>query len=130
MTTAFAVLLRVAALALLTFVYVQVLDRSESADPLGAGLLFFLIAAGVCGVWALVDGARRGLAVSVVVWTVVAAVCGVAINAVVLWTMDTSDGRGWAFGPGDVLFFALLVLVPAVLGAALGGLGRRLGAAR
>lgn len=114
------VVLRAALMTLLYVVYMVLLDRSESTDALGAGLLFFLIVVVVTLVWAAVDGARRGFLMAVGFWLVASALIGVAVE-VLGAVMDSTS----TVALGDLIFFALLWFVPAVLGAGVGGLLRR-----
>ena len=95
---------------------------------IGMGLIAFGVVALVSFGWAVVDGRSRGAAPTLVVWAVVAVALGV------LWLLGlalvgTDDSiavlerlRRDAF---LAVFTAGLVLLPAALGAGLGGSARR-----
>ena len=119
-----AAVVRIIAITAFYLVFVEAISRSESTDALGAGLLFFLIVVLVALVWAAYDGARRGFVPAAVVWLLTAAGVGVTVTVAYVIGTETSGAfvdelrDGW-------LFFALLVLVPALPGAGVGGLIHR-----
>jgi hypothetical protein len=115
-----AAVLRVAVMTALFIAYKALLDRSDSTDALGAGLLFFLIVAVVTLVWAAIDGARRGFLLVAGLWLVASVLISVAVNVAGV-VMDST----LSFTLGDVIFFILLWLVPALIGAVLGSPFRR-----
>lgn len=115
------VLLRTVALLAVIAVVVLVIDNSDSTDALGAGLLAFLILVTVAFAWALVDGVRRGFAQSLLVWVLTSAIAGAGIPVVL--SLGSSD----SLGLDDVVFFALLLFVPAAVGLVIGGVVRGLG---
>lgn len=124
---ALAVLIRVATMTAFYVVYTAVLYRSESTDALGAGLLFFLIAVVVTLAWAGLDGARHGFVVTGVVWLGASLLISAALGVVDVVTLSRADDDSLAFAydASDFVFFALLWFVPAVVGAAVGGVIHR-----
>ena len=119
-----AVLVRTAVLVLLYVGFLAVLDRVESTDPLGAGLLFFLVVLVVSLAWGVWDGWQRGFLHAAVVWVLVGAAAGFGIVAGSVAVGEV--GGSLADGLRDSwLFFALLIAVPGVLGAVPGGLVHR-----
>ncbi|MDI6908800.1 hypothetical protein [Nocardioides sp.] len=116
------VLLRSVVIAAVIAAYVAVIARSESTDALGAGLLAFLILVAMAFVWAVVDGIRHGLLEALLTWVLTSAVAGVGIPVVLALT----DDRDLAAEVSDgAVFFAVVLVVPAALGLALGGLVHR-----
>jgi hypothetical protein len=109
------VLIRTAALLVVIAVVVLAIDSSDSTDALGAGLLAFLVLVTLAFVWALVDGVRRGFVPSLLVWVLTSAIAGVGIPVVI--SLGDADG----VSVDDAVFFALLLLVPAAVGLAIGG---------
>ncbi len=103
--------------------YVAAIARSESTDALGAGLLAFLILVAIAFVWAVVDGVRRGLLDALLTWVLTSVLAGVGIPVALALTDDRDLASEVADG---VVFFAVVLLVPAVLGLALGGLVHRI----
>jgi hypothetical protein len=101
-----------------------VVSRGDSTDALGAGLLAFALVVVVSGVWGLVDGWRHGFLVTVLVWFVTAVLAGVAITLVLLTLSSTTDSLSDELS-GGVALFGTLVFLPALVGAALGGLVHR-----
>lgn len=123
-----AVVVRVATLAVLHVAFLAVLSRVDTSDPLGPGLLFFLIVFVGTLIWAGLDALRRGFVVSSALWAVTAVAAGFALTVVfVVTTSDADFSEEWA---GSTLFFALLVLVPALIGSAAGGLVHRIASSR
>ena len=118
-----AVVVRVAALTAFFALYLALLDRSDSTDALGAGLMFFMIVAVVAMSWALVDAFRRGGLSTAAVWAVTAVLSGLALGAVRMVTDESVTFHEVV--TSDLPFFAVLVLVPAALGGALGALVHR-----
>lgn len=123
-------LLRGIVLSLLLLVVGElVLRTTAEADGagganIGAGILAFLVVAGAALLWGWRDG-RHGisLAHALLVWILAGVVVGVA--AAFLAQLRGPDGLDWSVWWSDVLtmvpFYGLLVAVPALLGAALGG---------
>jgi hypothetical protein len=109
------VLIRTVALLAVVAVVVLAIDRSDSTDALGAGLLAFLVLVTLAFAWALVDGVRRGFVPSLLVWVLTSAIAGVGIPAVI--SLGSSEGVAF----DDAVFFGLLLLVPAAVGLAIGG---------
>ncbi|MBT9256822.1 hypothetical protein KMZ32_13190 [Phycicoccus sp. MAQZ13P-2] len=133
MTTALAALRRTAALAVLAWAALTLVERLSGPTVganIGAGLAAMLVAAVTALVWGVVDGLRAGAAGPVIMrWGVVAVLAVPVFTAAGqlgaptafdwgLWATETVVG-GW--------FWAVLVAVPALVGAAVGvGLsGRR-----
>lgn len=114
-----AVVVRVIALAVLHVGYLALLSRSDSTDALGAGLLFFLIVFVVALAWAGADALRHGFAAALVRWAVTSVLAGLALTLVFVAT--TADADLGAELTGSTIFFAFLVFVPALIGAAAGG---------
>ncbi len=131
MTHLLAVFLRVAALALVVTAYmtlaVPLMGAPRDAN-IGAGLIAFGIVIVVTVGWSFVDGRRSGLAPTVIRWAVVAVVF--SLGWVVLLAMqdgETSLGSREAVAAALALipFTTGLVLVPSVVGAAIGQRRRR-----
>ncbi|WP_296605097.1 hypothetical protein [Nocardioides sp.] len=118
-----ACLLRCVAIVVVIAAYVAVVNRSESTDALGAGLLAFLILVAMALIWALVDGVRRGLVEALATWVLTSAVTAVGIPVALALT-DSSRDVTTEVSDGFV-FFVVVLLVPAVLGLAVGGLVHR-----
>lgn len=117
-----AALLRSVVIAVVIAAYVAVVNRSESTDALGAGLLAFLIMVGMALVWAVVDGARRGLVQALVTWVLTSTAAGVGIPVALALT----DDRDLASEVSDgFVFFVLVLFVPAAIGLAFGALLHR-----
>lgn len=109
-------LLRAAVVVAVLAGYLVVLDNSDSTDALGAGLLAFLIMVAIAFVWALVDGVRTGFVASLVRWLIASVLVGVGVPLVVA----IRDDDGLALVGEDVLFFSVLLFVPAAIGLAIG----------
>ena len=109
------VLIRTVAVLAVIAVVVLAISSSDSTDALGAGLLAFLVLVTVAFAWALVDGVRRGFVPSLLLWVLTSAVAGVGIPVVI--SLGSSEGVAY----DDAVFFALLLLVPAAVGLAIGG---------
>jgi hypothetical protein len=114
------VLIRTAAFLVVIAVVVLAIDRSDSTDALGAGLMAFLVLVTVAFVWALVDGVRRGFVPSLLLWVLTSAIAGVGIPVVI--SLGDADG----VNVDDAVFFALLLLAPAAVGLVIGGAMRGL----
>lgn len=131
MTYLLAVLLRVAALAGVVTAYMTLVVpfMGEPGDAnIGAGLIAFGIVILVTVAWSFVDGRRAGLAPTVTRWAIVAVVF--SLGWVVLLAVadgDTSLGSREAVGAALALipFTIGLVLVPSLVGAAIGQRRRR-----
>ncbi len=108
-------LVRAAVLLVVTLAWVEVVDRSDSTDALGAGLIAFLLLVTISFAWSIVDGVRHGFLATVLRWLPTAVLGGVGI------TLFVVDEQAWS----DVVFFAILLLAPAVVGAGIGGLLHR-----
>ncbi len=109
------VLIRTVAVLAVIAVIVLAIDKSDSTDALGAGLLAFLVLVTVALAWALVDGVRRGFVPALLLWVLTSAIAGVGIPVVI--SLGSSEGVAF----DDAVFFALLLLVPAAVGLAIGG---------
>lgn len=109
------VLIRTVALLAVVAVVVLAIDKSDSTDALGAGLLAFLVLVTVAFAWALVDGVRRGFVPALLLWVLTSAIAGIGIPVVI----SLGSAEGVAFD--DAVFFALLLLVPAAVGLVIGG---------
>lgn len=119
-----AVLIRSAVFLGVICVVVVVLDHSDSSDPLGAGLLAFFVLVTVAFAWGLTDGILRGFLRPLAVWVLTSVVAGIGIP--VLLAIRESDDVVDQLRDG-ALFFALLLLVPAVIGVGIGSIFHRLG---
>lgn len=108
-------LLRAAVLLVVTLAWVEVVDRSDSTDALGAGLVAFLLLVTISFWWSIVDGVRHAFVAALLRWLSAAVLGAVGITFLV------ADEQTW----GDVIFFAILLLGPAVVGAGIGGLLHR-----
>ncbi|MCD4523655.1 hypothetical protein [Nocardioides sp. cx-173] len=117
-----AVLARTAVLTLGYVAFAEVLSHSDSTDALGAGLLFFLLVLVLVLVWSAYDGLRRGVGAALLTWALTAAASGASLVAA--YVLRESGDLG-AELRDSWLFFALLVAVPAVPGAAVGAVVRR-----
>jgi hypothetical protein len=115
------VLIRTVTVLVVIAVVVLAISNSDSTDALGAGLMAFLVLITVAFAWALVDGVRRGFVPSLLVWVLTSAIAGVGIPVVI--SLGSSEGVDL----DGAVFFALLLLVPAVVGLAIGGAVRGLG---
>ncbi len=115
-------LLRSVVIVVVIAAYVAAIARSETTDALGAGLLAFLILIGIALCWAVVDGVRRGFVEGLLTWVLTSVVAGVGIPVALALT----DDRDLASEVSDgLVFFALVLFVPAAIGLALGGLVHR-----
>ena len=126
-------LVRLAALAVGTVVYVTLLVPLWS-DPTGAGgadigsgLIAFALLAATGFAWALVDARRAGRGVALVCWAAVSAAFSLGWH--VEHSLSSSDAsisarEVFVSDLGLVPFVLLLILVPAVLGGAVGGAPR------
>jgi hypothetical protein len=116
-------LLRCVVIVAVITAYVAVVNRSESTDALGAGLLAFLILVAMALVWALVDGVRRGLVEALVTWVLASAITAVALP-VALTLTDSDRDLATELSDGFV-FFALVLFIPAAIGLVLGAVVHR-----
>lgn len=119
-----AALIRAVTLTLLSVSFQVAISTSESTDALGAGLLFFLILVLVAFGWAAYDGVRRGFLPAAGLWMLTAVLAGVGLTVAFLVTVTGETGLVDELKDSGI-FFALLVAVPALSGAGLGGLVRR-----
>jgi hypothetical protein len=117
-----AALLRSVVIVVVIGAYVAAVNRSESTDALGAGLLAFLILVAIALVWAVVDGVRRGLAEALVTWVLTSVVTAVGIPVALVLADDRDLSTELSDG---FVFFALVLFVPAAIGLALGALVHR-----
>ena len=118
------VLLRSVALVLVMAGYGSMIARSTTTDALGAGLLAFLILVVVVFVWAVVDGVRGGFAHPMLMWLLSSVAGGIGIPvALALTVSDESINHEIRDG---AVFFGILLLLPAILGLAIGGIVHRL----
>jgi hypothetical protein len=108
-------LVRAAVLLVVTLAWVAVVDHSDSTDALGAGLIAFVLLVTISFGWSIVDAVRNGFVAALLRWLPAAAIGAVGI------TLFVADEQTW----GDVVFFAILLLGPAVAGAGIGGVLRR-----
>jgi hypothetical protein len=128
MNIALAALVRVVTMGAALAAYYAALpllfpDEGGGAN-IGAGLIAFAGLAITGFVWALLDGRARGISASIIIWAVVAAVLSVAW-LVALAFIEADAGMSVADRIGadifSVLFTCGLILVPAAVGAAIGG---------
>ncbi|CAI9410953.1 hypothetical protein HIDPHFAB_05031 [Nocardioides sp. T2.26MG-1] len=117
-----AALLRSVVIVVVIAAYVAVVNSSESTDALGAGLLAFLILVAIALVWAVVDGVRWGLLEALLTWVLTSVVVGLGIPVALALSDDRDLGAELSDG---FVFFALVLLVPAAIGLALGALVHR-----
>ena len=122
MTHVVAVLVRAAALGAGLALVTRLPIASE--DALGTGLLAFAGVVVVSGTWALVDGYRHGARTALLRWLVVAVL--VALGWWIAFAATQRDA-GTSFtdllasDAGFIPFVLGLVVVPAAVGAAIGG---------
>lgn len=120
-----AALVRAVLLVAVYAVFLLVLDRTDGGDALGAGLLYFLLVMAAALGWAVWDGSRRPYPGAAAVWVLagIGTTVGIALTAV-LMEPEASGSFGEELGDG-FLFLTLLVVVPALVGAAIGAQLRR-----
>lgn len=120
-----AALVRAVLLVAVYAVFLLVLDRTDGGDALGAGLLYFVVVMAIGFAWAVWDGSRGPYPAAAAVWVLagIGTTVGIALTAVLL-EPDASGSFGEELGDGFV-FLTLLVVLPALAGAALGVLIRR-----
>jgi len=111
------VVVRTLVLAAMYVVTLVVMDRSGTTDPLGFGLLLFLLWVLVALVWGGIDGARHPAGRSLVVWLVVAAAMGVVL---ILGTVIIEGNDGLDGSVGTIIFTVVLIGVPAAIGVGIG----------
>ena len=127
MTTVLAIVIRLVVMGAALAAYYAALPHlfpGEGDANIGAGLLAFGVVVLVSFGWGLVDGRRPGAASAVVVWAVVAVVFGAAwLLGLALLEADDSMSLTERLQLDAFLavFTAGLVLVPAGVGAAIGG---------
>lgn len=122
-----SILVRTSVLFAVWVSYFFLIQVTKSLDPIGAGLLGFLLLVVVCGLWGLVDGLRSRPGKLAVVWLPVSALMGVLVH---VFTAATETGQ---FTMGQInlsvllsdlasgfLFIAGLVAVPGLVGGAVG----------
>ena len=133
MSTAVAVLVRLTVIALALGAYYLAIPAlfPDSRDAnIGAGLIAFAGLVLVSLGWAFADGRRRGAAPTVVIWAAVATAFGV-LWLLAMTVLDPDDGIGLVqrlrLDASTAVFAAGLVLVPAGVGAAIGGSTHRPG---
>ena len=108
--------IRTAVLALALVAYDWVYDLVVPPPPdaaIGKGLLAFLMLAGIGLLWGLLDGLLTTPAVWAVAWVASSVALGVG------WEAWLADGSAARMESGAVVFIAMLVLVPAIVGACL-----------
>ena len=122
-----AALVRVALMGVALAVYYAALPTLFPDDGgganIGAGLIAFGALVLISFGWAFVDGAARGISPSIIIWAVVAAVVSVGWlvgRAVAEADASMSATEIVTHDLGSLPFTAGLVLVPAVIGAAIG----------
>lgn len=111
---------RAAVVVLATLAWVEVAERGDSTDALGTGLIAFLLMVTISFAWALADGVRHGFFAALHRW-----LPGGVLGAAGI-TLLVSDDRSW----DSAVFFAVLLLGPALVGAGIGGLLHRAGGGR
>lgn len=114
--------------AVASYVVLVLVLRQTDGGGLGVGLLFFLGVAVVALGWAGRDGARQRLVAAMAVWLVAAAVTGAGIPVAAV-ALDASAGTLAAEVREGFGFFCVLVAVPALIGAAVGAVARRVSSA-
>jgi hypothetical protein len=105
-------LVRALVLVGVTLAWIEVVDRSESTDALGAGLVAFLVLLAISFAWSVVDGVRHGFARALLTWAVTAVLAAAGI------TVFVADSPAW----DDVVFFGVLLAVPALVGGGIGAI--------
>jgi hypothetical protein len=99
------------------------LSSDAAEDPLGLGLLVFAIYVVVAFGWGLVDGIRHGFGSSVLVWLLVGLATGALVP--VITAVDAGSTSGFADDLSNTVpFFTLMILIPAVVGIAVGAIVR------
>lgn len=128
MSIAVAALVRVVAVGAALAAYYAALpllfpDDGGGAN-IGAGLIAFGALALISFGWAFVDGAARGVAPAAIIWAIVAAALSIGwlvVRAVIEADASMSASDLIRHDLGGVPFTRGLVLVPAVVGAVVGG---------
>ena len=127
MSTVVAVLVRLTVIGLAMGAYYLAIPAlfPDSTDAnIGAGLIAFGGMALLSLGWAFADGRRRGAPPTVVTWAAVAIAVGV-LWLLAMTVLDPDDGislvQRLRLGASTAVFTAGLVLVPAGVGAAIGG---------
>lgn len=128
MSLAVAALVRVVAMGAALAAYYAAIpllfpDDGGGAN-IGAGLIVFGALVLISFGWAFVDGAARDLSGAIIIWAIVAAAFSVGwllVRAVIEADASTSASELIRHDLGGVPFTLGLVLVPAVVGAAVGG---------
>lgn len=119
MTVLAPALVRTLVLAAMYVVTVVAMDRSGTTDPLGFGLLLFLLWVVSALVWGLVDGVRQPLGRALLVWLIVAAAMGVVL---ILGVVILEGSEGFDGTVDTIVFTVVLVGVPAAIGIGIGAL--------
>ena len=122
MTVLAPAVVRTLVLAAMYVVTLVVMYQSGTTDPLGFGLLLFLLYVVVALVWGIVDGARHEAGKFLVVWLIVAVAIGVVL---ILGTVILEGNEGLDGATGTVIFTVVLIGVPAFIGVGIGAAVRR-----
>jgi len=113
-------LVRVLVLSAIDVLALVLVYLSNTTDPLGPGLLLFLMFVLVALVWGVVDG-RGAARQAILVWVVVSALVGVEL-AVSAAIVDDAAGITASDVGGTAVFAMVLILPPALLGIGIGAL--------
>lgn len=120
MTIAKKILVRLLVFAAINLVGYVLINASNTTDPLGPGLLLFLVFVVVAFAWGILDGLRSG-PVALVTWAVVSAGVGLVLELELALTDDTvTSSVGSVLS--TMIFTLFLVGVPALAGVGLGAL--------
>ena len=100
-----------------------IVQLSGTTDPLGPGLLLFLVFVLMALVWGFRDGRGAALA-AVVVWLLASLAMGIVFTAGTAVVDESVTVDAAEFG-SNVLFGLLLILPPALIGIGVGALTAR-----
>jgi hypothetical protein len=113
---ALGALARALVLVGVTAAWIAFVDRSDSTDALGAGLVALLILLATSLAWSVVDGVRHGFARAALTWAVTAVLGAAGI------TVFVADSPAW----DDVALFGALLVLPALVGGGVGGIAHQI----
>jgi hypothetical protein len=113
-------LVRVLVLSAIDVLALVLIYLSNTTDPLGPGLLLFLVFVLVALVWGVLDG-RGAARQAILVWVLVSALVGVELAVSTAVVDDASGLTGSDIG-STVLFAMALLLPPALVGIGIGAL--------
>lgn len=118
MSTLVNVVVRLLVYALVCAAGLALIDLSETTDPLGPGLLLFLLFIVMALVWAVLD-ARKSAKRALLVWLLVAAGLGLVLSLAAVATDDAATLS--AGNVGSTVAFTLVLVYPfALIGTGIG----------